>query len=162
MGTDQFQMKIIGSNNISDIFSIFHDGCIVSSRTEPMGMFIEVEIPYLANLIFPEFDKFEVRLYGFKNVRFKTWPSDLKSEPEVLSNVDEIFMPELEILQSEVSQGCIRIVCNQHSHQYDYCGGELQFDVDAAEVSDQNNKLYSIDELSSISDKYWNRGIEKK
>jgi hypothetical protein len=90
-----------------------------------------------------------------KDVHFSTWPSDLKSEPELIKDIASIFTPELEILESSLKEGKIQVVCNQHSHEFNYCGGELYFSAASAEVADEDGKAYSLDELDTLCKGYW-------
>ena len=153
--SDVMPMKIEGSENIKDIFSIFHDGGIVNVHLEKDVLFMEVEIQYLAELIYPNFRKFSVVLNCIENIRFSTWPGDLKSDPEVLTDIDTIFKPELEILEGNIKDGEMQIICNQHLPDFDYCGGELYFTASFAEVFDEAGKSYSINELDTLCKEYW-------
>jgi hypothetical protein len=148
-------MKIEGSANICNVFSIFHDGGIVHCHEENGSLLLEIEIQYLAERISPAFRKFVVLLEHVKDVCFSTWPSDLKSEPEVLKDITSIFHPELEILEGNLREGKIQVVCNQHSPEFDYCGGELYFSAASAEVIDEGGKSYSLDELDALCKGYW-------
>lgn len=148
-------MRIEEIADIKDIFSIFHDGGISFAEHRDDLLALEVDIQYLAERVKPEYRKFKVILYGFKDAEFSTWPSDLNSEPQKIDDVTTIFKPELEILEASVKDNKIEVVCNQHSSEYDYCGGELLFAVDSAEVHDEAGKSYSIDELDVICRGYW-------
>ncbi|HKB60911.1 MAG TPA: hypothetical protein VKC56_12795 [Gallionellaceae bacterium] len=148
-------MTIKGSENIRDIFSIFHDGHIESFATEERGLLLAVRVQYLAQRINPLFRRFFVRLAVVEDIHFSTWPSDLKSVPAVLRDVNAIFKPELEILEGNVSEGEIKVVCNQPAPGFDYCGGELYFRAASAEVTDEAGKSYTIDELDSLCNAYW-------
>jgi len=154
-------MKIEGSANTSDVFSIFHDGGIVRCHEENGSLLLEVEIQYLAERIYPAFQKFAVLLEDVKDVYFSTWPSDLKSAPVVLKDIASIFKPELEILESNVKEGQIQVVCNQHSHEFDYCGGELYLSAASVEVTDEGGKSYSLDELDALCKGYWDEWANK-
>jgi hypothetical protein len=148
-------MNIEGLENVRDIFSIFHDGSISSCALDGDDLTLDVEIQYLAERVKPEFRKFKVRLFGASNVRFSTWPSDLKSDPVVLTDVPDIFDADLEILEGSLSEEEIKVVCNQHSSDLPYCGGELRFHCLRAEVADEGGKGYSIEELSELCKGYW-------
>ncbi len=154
-------MKIEGQENIRDIFSIFHDGGILSCRREDDSLLMEVEIEYLAERINPDFRKFMVRLDDVKNLSFSTWPSDLKSPAVLISEVGKIFKAELEILEGDIEKGKIKIVCNQHSSEFDYCGGELYLSAASAEVTDEAGKSYSIEELDVLCKGYWDDWANK-
>jgi hypothetical protein len=148
-------MKIENPENISDIFSIFHDGKIIKCNREKDSLRMEVEIEYLAKRINPGFKKFMIHLAGIEDILFYTWPSDLKSKPELFTDTNIIFKPELEILGSDFKAGQIEIVCNQHSPNFDYCGGELYLTATVAEVADEGGKRYSLAELEILCNGYW-------
>lgn len=154
-------MKIEAREDIRDIFSIFHDGGIATANPQGGDLVLEIDIQYLAERVNPEYKGFKVCLYGFCDAEFSTWPSDLKSEPEKITDVQSIFKPELEVLEASLKENKIEVVCNQHSSEYDYCGGELSFIVDSAEVQDEAGKFYSIEELDFICKGYWKEWASK-
>lgn len=149
-------MEIEGADSISDIFSIFHDGTISEVLSKDGEIVLTVEIPYLAKRINPSFERFRVKLLGVKKLEFSTWPSDLKLAPELLTEAETIFTPQLEILEGNIEEGRIEVVCSQHSEAFEYCGGELSFEAQSAEVDDEAGKSYSIEELGEICEAYWN------
>lgn len=148
-------MKINRLEDISEIFALFHDGVIVSCQIENNVLHMEVEIQYLAERVNASFLSFIVRLVGVTNIHFSTWPSNPQAEPEVINDVNVIFKPELEILEGNIKEQQVRIVCKQASPDFDYSGGELYFTAAFAEVSDKAGKSYSIDELAALSKSYW-------
>ncbi|WP_085899124.1 hypothetical protein [Kiloniella majae] len=150
-------MKIKQHEDIKDIFSIFHDGVISASSLHDESIILDIEIQYLSERINPEYTGFKVSLYGFCDVEFSTWPSDLKSDPEKITDIKSIFKPELEILRANIKNNKIEVVCNQHSHEYDYCGGVLLFTLNSAEVQDASGKFYSIEDLDTLCTNYWNK-----
>lgn len=154
-------MKIEGPENVSDVFSIFHDGGIIECHYENGSLLMEVEIQYLAERINPAFRRFMFRLFDVKNLHFSTWPSDLKSEPKVFREVATIFKTELEILEASFEEDQIKVVCNQHSPEFDYCGGELYLSATSAEVTDEAGKSYTIEELDTLCRGYWNEWANK-
>ncbi|MCV6637139.1 hypothetical protein [Candidatus Albibeggiatoa sp. nov. NOAA] len=157
-------MKIQNLEDISDIFSIFHDGIIVENHFKNNILILSVEIEYLAERIHSTFTQFEVTLYGFNNVAFSTWPARPEAKPEKLTNIQTILMSELLILESNlIKDNRIEVICfcNQPSDEYDYGGGELSFTVDSAEVKDEAGKFYTIDELDELCKSYWNRWEEQ-
>jgi hypothetical protein len=148
-------MSIEGLENVRDIFSILHDGSISSYALNGDDLTLEVEIRYLAERVKPEFRKFNVQLFGVGNVRFSTWPSDLKSPPVLITRVQNIFDAELEILEGTLRDDEIEVICNQHNSDRSYCGGELRFRCARAEVRDERGKDYSIEELNALCRGYW-------
>lgn len=122
-------MRIEEREGIRDIFSIFHDGGIARANLQGENLLLEIDIQYLAGRVKPSYKGFKVILYGFRDVEFSTWPSDLKSAPEKITDILSIFEPELEVLEANLKTNKIEVVCNQHSSEYDFCGGELSFIV---------------------------------
>jgi hypothetical protein len=154
-------IKIQGNENIRDIFSIFHDGVINYHQLKDRELCLEIEIVYLAERIDPKFKKFKVVLSGVDNVRFRTWPSDLKSEPQIILDVHSIFKPKLTILEGNIKENLIQVVCNQSSSNFEYCGGELFFSVDNAIVTDEADKSYSTEDLGVVCKGYWDAWASK-
>jgi hypothetical protein len=148
-------MKIEAPESIRDIFSIFHDGGISTATLQGENLILQIEIQYLSERINPEYKGFEVYLYGLSNIEFSTWPSDLKSEPKKITDIESIFKSELEILEASLKNNIIEVVCTQNSSKYNYCGGELSFTVDTAEVRDESGKSYSLEDLNILCEDYW-------
>lgn len=148
-------MKIEGSESVRDIFSIFHDGSLVSYFSDGDTLGLDVEIQYLAERVNPDFRKFNVYLFGVSDVQFSTWPSDLKAKPETITELRKIFEVDLEILEGNIKESLIEVVCNQHSPEFAYCGGELRFRCTSATVTDEAGKAYSIEELGALCKGYW-------
>lgn len=65
-------MIIEGSENIRDIFCIFHDGVVARASSEDGNLVFEVEIRYLAERINPSYTKFFVRLASVRDIYFTT------------------------------------------------------------------------------------------
>ena len=156
---------IQGFENVRDIFSIFHDGSIVEWKQKGSDIELIVEIQYLAERVCKSYDRFSVVLHNIKEISFETWPHTKEVSPWVISDIHEIFKPELEILSAETEEGLHKIICNQHSTEFEYCGGNLKFSCVEAEVKDQGGKEYSIEELDKICNEYWEawaKGNENK
>lgn len=154
-------MRIEGSSNIGAIFSIFHDGVITHHVSKAGKLALEIEIQYLAERISSDFSKFHVLFENVENIRFTTWPRDLKSEPELMTEPNIIFSPELDILEGKTKDNQIQVICIQESLEYEYCGGELYFSATTATVTDENGKPYSMDELDALCKGYWNEWASK-
>lgn len=155
-------MSIETPQSISDVFAIFHDGGIVDQRVEGTDLVLTVEIEYLAQRVSPDYKSFQIRLAGARDMRFTTWPNERDAQPRQLASVDAIFAAELDILSSTVEDGAIRVVCNQPSTAYDYCGGELVFHAERATVTDEAGTSYAIDALDKLCKGYWDHWREKQ
>jgi hypothetical protein len=148
-------MKIEGSEGVRDIFSIFHDGSLVSYFSDGDTLGLEVDIQYLAERVNPSFLKFKVCLFGVGDVQFSTWPSDLKEKSETITELPKIFEADLQILDGKIKEGLIEVVCTQRSRTFAYCGGELRFRCTYATVTDEAERAYSIEELGALCKGYW-------
>ncbi len=155
-------MRIEGSSNIEAIFSIFHDGVITHHVVKDGKLVLEIEIQYLAERVSPGFTKFHVLLENVANIKFTTWPSDLKSELKLITEPNIIFAPDLDILEGNTKESQIQVICNQASSDYEYCGGELYFSATSAIVTDESGKEYSVDELDVLCKGYWNEWASRK
>ncbi|MES3025338.1 MAG: hypothetical protein V4857_27500 [Pseudomonadota bacterium] len=146
---------ISGIEDLSDIFSIFHDGEISRFSMEGDNLDLEIEIMYLAKRVSPSYRKFQVSLQHVQNISFRTWPNDLESEPATLSSLSHIFKAKLEILSGGSSGDFLTVICNQASPSFEYCGGTLYLLADHAFVEDEGGLEYSIDDLRKLSKEYW-------
>ncbi len=100
-------MRIEGSSDIEAIFSIFHGGAITHHVFKDGKLALEIKIQYLAERISPGFTKFHVLLEKVDNIKFTTWPSDLKSEPELITEPNITFTPDLDILEGNIKDNQI-------------------------------------------------------
>ncbi len=141
--------------DIKDLFDIFHDGDIVEYSLLNKELHLDIEIPYLAERIDKNFKLFRVVLYGCQNIIFTTWPNEEGMDGEIISDVKTIFKPKLWILSASIEDGKIEVNCSQTSSDFNYCGGNLCFNVESVKVSDENGKQYTIDELAEFCEEYW-------
>ena len=146
---------IFGLENLSELFSIFHDGDIARFTSSGSNLSLEVEISYLAQRVNPSYRALQIALQNAREIQFETWPNDPNAKPNVLSSLTEIFEPQLEILSGEVAGDCLKIICNQPLSKCGYSGGELLLKADSAFVTDEGGKVYSIEELRQICGGYW-------
>ncbi len=154
-------MKIKDLNKINEIFSIFHDGEIIHSEKKDNNLIISIEIQYLANRINPEYIKFDLVLENIENLNFSTWPNNPELESEIITDIDLIFKPELQILSSEIKENLIFVACSQSSHEFEYCGGNLELKAQYAIVNDESGKVYLLKELNKLSNEYWDEWSNK-
>jgi hypothetical protein len=149
------RIVISGSEDLSEIFSIFHDGEIVNYASDGSDLELKVEIMYLAERVDPDYRSFQLRLHNVRDINFETWPKDSAAEPAKLFSIPQIFEPELEISGAEPEGDSIKIICNQSSPQCEYSGGTLLLQADYALVTDEGGKEYSLEELRQICSGYW-------
>ncbi len=148
-------MNIEDINNINEIFSIFHDGKINHFKNTDSNLIIDIEIKYLTNRINDKYTKFHLDLENVESIIFSTWPNISELESEIITDEELIFKPELIILSSEVKNNLISVACSQNSHEFEYCGGDLILKAKYATVKDESGKVYSLQELNTLSNEYW-------
>ena len=147
------QVVIIGQENIAEIFSVFHDGGIDRYVLQDGRLDLWIEIPYLAERINSEFSCFKISLSGVGGIAFRPWL--VADEEPVFVSMDEAFQLELGILWAEVVGGAISIGCDQCVGDMS-AGGNLFIEAQAAEVSDEAGTFYSLEELVTLANGYWN------
>ncbi|HET9959552.1 MAG TPA: hypothetical protein VFQ61_33905 [Polyangiaceae bacterium] len=96
-----------------------------------------------------------MRLHEVQGLAFVTWPKEDSAAPQVLHDITAIFVPPLGVLSGEARGEGVEVVCNQPSPLTEHCGGTLSFRATAAQVSDQNGNLHSLESLASVADAYW-------
>lgn len=146
---------IRGNENISAIFSIFHDGVIITHRQDANNLELEIEISYLTTRVDPNYSKFFLTLFKAENFSFTSWPKDSKQTPYVTKSLEEILKNEPDILSSEVKNDLIEITLNQASAKLNYCGGTFSLRAESASVFDEGKKEYTLKELDQICKDYW-------
>lgn len=154
-------MKIEGLENITTMFSVFHDGGFANCVQHGQSLNFSVNIQYLADRINLSYRAFSVSLEAVEYLSFTTWPDDAAAKPDVVTDIELIFTPELEILSGEIENDSIKIACNQPLPGLGYCGGFLNLKAQCAVVKDEVGKEYSIEELCSLRDSYWNEWTGK-
>lgn len=148
-------MKIIGLENISTLFSIFHDGRICGYTFENDDLNLEVGILYLAQRVDSKFTKFSLKIKGVTGLKFVSWASPQKLDTETITDVEAVFSNGTEILSGKVIDDQVKVECCLHPSTPGYWGGDIFFKASVATVKDENNKAYSIEELKRLSKGYW-------
>jgi hypothetical protein len=154
-------MKIDSLENINTMFSIFHDGEIVRCVTNNNELIMDVKIKYLAERINPKYESLYIVLENIEEISFTTWPNNAELEEEIITDVRKIFKPELVILSSDIIGNLISVACSQSSHEFEYCGGNLSLKAKSAKVKDESEKTYSLNELNTLSNEYWEEWSKK-
>jgi hypothetical protein len=144
-------------SDIADIFSIFHDGRIVAFEENAEGLQLTIECQYLAERINPKHEWFYVELLGVEKLEFEIWPNPITLPIQIFTRSKEIFQAELEILSAEIIGNDVRITCNQHNTNYDYCGGNVFLNCNTIKIYDQDKNELPIDFMDKICNEYWNR-----
>jgi len=152
---------INGVQNISDVFSIFHDGDIIKYEVEGSNLKLFIHIQYLAERISTEYRIFKLSLVGLNKIEFSPWFDDLNRTEPPITNIEKIFRPKLEVLSSKVEGNALFVCFNQAEPGHGYCGGDIRMEVKAATVQDEGGKYYSFDQLEALCSSYWKEWSDK-
>ena len=153
---------MIEGRDIPDLFNILHDGEIESAEMKGRDCVLRVEIPYLAERIRKGFRRFSVSLKNSADFQLRGWMADFSKGTEEIVGFERIFEERFEILSAKEDEGRVSIACNIHDPNSELCGGDLSFHCDSAEVSDEAQRKYSIDELGDICEGYWDDWQSKR
>lgn len=141
--------------DLSDVFSILHDGIITSYSENDRRLTLKVECCYLAELIDKRFDSFYIALDTVNHLSFITWPNPFDEPVIQLTLVEDVFKAPLEISSAEIKNDQVLISCNQHDLRFNYCGGQLLINCEVVHVYDNDGKELSIYSLDSLAKEYW-------
>jgi hypothetical protein len=144
------------TEDIRDIFSILHDGTISAWTGDKDLLTLTVDCEYLAERIDKSFDKFYIELMQVEELVLSTWPNPFELPVQTLTEPNDIFKAELEILSADIKGEKVVIACNQHDTGFDYCGGNLAISCETIKVYDQNKNELTIDQFDILCRSYWN------
>jgi hypothetical protein len=143
------------TEEIAEVFCIFHDGTIAGGSEIGFTADLVVEIQYLAERIRPTDQTFTMRIDNLEHVKFSPWMDvGYPSIPQITS-ITEILLLNLEVLSAEADGPKVKIACNQPRRELGYCGGLLEFAAGGCRVFDESGREWALDELRRLSDDYW-------
>lgn len=142
---------------VAAVFNIFHDGAITAAAWRGPDLLLTVEIPYLAERVRPDWERFTVELRAAAGLEFEPWLDHPRPPP--LTEIGEIFQPELDILSCDLEADRVKLVCNQSAD--DWCGGFLRFAAAEALVFDQGGAPWALDQLGELCEGYWEQWRRK-
>lgn len=148
-------MRVEILTDIADVFSVFHDGGIVNACHEQGSVSMEIEIPYLAEMISSIYTKFKVRLNDFSNAEFLLWLNEAGAVSEKMHGTGSIFDADVEILKASAVGKRVALTFNQYDPTLNYSGGELYFSASSIDIQDESGRLCSVKELRELSAAYW-------
>jgi hypothetical protein len=146
---------IFNLQEISEIFNCFHDADITSAAFD--NKTLTMNIDFALKEKDPEFNfSFTVFLYECESVMFKTWPRMRNTLPRIIFDITAIFSASHWILEGNIKDDTLNIVCSQSNDELDFCGGELFILTKAARIFERNGKELTLDELNGESSQCWN------
>lgn len=148
--TNQF-MTI--SEQISDVFTGFHDGTIMSCRGIENGYRFTVDCLYLAGRLNPDFEVFYVDVFDVVLISFDPW---IAEGQEIASETtfEDIFLYEPEIGYSDEKNGEI-IMSFRIDDVNAYVGATVTFTSSKIVLYDQNNQILELDDFFRLVRSYW-------
>ncbi len=149
------------NQQIEAVFSILHDGTIISWTGDKMKLTLAIDCQYLAERIDKTFDRFYIELSQIDELHFSTWPNSINSSEKTLTEISEIFKPELEILTADSIDNKVVIAFSLYDTNFDYCGGYLRISCSSIKVFNQKEREMTIEELVEIGKNYWDDKCKK-
>jgi hypothetical protein len=147
-----FHSKLL--EDLSDVFSIFHDGTIESWSEEPSCVRLKIGCQYIAQKVDPSFDDFYIDLIGITHIQFSPWWKDLEKDT-IWTDQKTILDAELGILDGSFKGSHIEITCDQYGGEYDYAGGVLSLACNDFRLYDEVMHPITVEELKTAATAYW-------
>ena len=141
--------------NIRDIFSILHDGTTSTWTGNENLLTLKVDCEYLAKRIDKSYSSFYIEFGMIEKIEFNPWMNPIDLPQTLLTDIRDIFEAQLEILSADIETDFVKITCNQHNTDFDYCGGTLLLNCKTIKIFDHVKRQLTIDEFSEICNGYW-------
>jgi hypothetical protein len=141
--------------NIRDVFSIFHDGIILNWNGNEELLKLKIDCEYLAKKIDKTFTSFIIELKNIEKIEFNPWMNPINLPQKTFTKIEDIFQAGLEILSADIENEIVKITCNQHNLNYEYCGGTLLLNCKSLKVFDENKNELTINKINTICEEYW-------
>src|SRR4051794_18687214 len=142
-------------DDIKDIFSILHDGTTSTWTGNKNLLTLKIDCEYLAERIDKSYDSFYIECGQIDKIEFHPWMNPITLPQRLLTETEEIFKAELEILSAEIEEDYVKITCSQHNTDFDYFGGTLLLNCKTIKIFDQEKRQLTIDQFYKICKGYW-------
>jgi hypothetical protein len=142
-------------NDIRDIFSILHDGTTSTWTGDKHLLTLKIDCEYLAQRIDKSYNCFYIECGQIEKIELHPWMNPIALPQTLLTDIDDIFKASLEILSANIERDFVKITCNQHNTNFDYCGGTLLLNCKSIKIFDQDKRQLTIDQFDQISKDYW-------
>lgn len=149
------------TNEIEDIFATFHDGGITEWKGDLKQLTLKIECQYLGKEFQDDFENFYLLIHNIEHIELEPWMNPITLKKINKTELKEIFKAELEIGYAETVNGVVKISCNQHDTDYDYCGGNLLIKAQNIEIKNHLKQKLSPADLYKASENYWNKFSKK-
>lgn len=149
-------------DDISTIFSILHDGGISAWTGDKDLLTLEIDCEYLAERIDKSYNNFYIKFGQIEKIELHPWMNSIELSQTVLTDIEDIFKGDLEILSADIENGFVNVYCNQHDTDFDYRGGSLLLNCKTINIFDQGKRQLTIDELTEVCKGYWDSFSKKQ
>ncbi len=139
---------------IRDIFSILHDGRTSTWTGDKNLLTVKIDCKWLAERIDKSYESLYLECGQIEKIEFHPWMNPIKLSQTLLTDLDRIFKASLEILSADIENNFVKITCNQHNTDFDYCGGTLLLNCRTIKIFDQGNRQLTIDQFYKIGEGY--------
>ena len=145
------------TKEIEDIFATFHDGVIIEWKGDLKHLTLKIDCEYLGQEFQDDFKYFYITVNNIEHIEFEPWMNPIKLEKINKTELNDIFKAELEIGYAETVNGIVKISCNQHNTEFDYCGGNLFLKAESIEIQNHLKQKLIPTDLYNASNSYWNK-----
>ncbi|MFT5567878.1 MAG: hypothetical protein ACI81Y_002835 [Glaciecola sp.] len=142
------------TQDIKDIFSMFHDGYIDSFKIENNRIDLKIGIQYLAELIDERYKYLHLSLYEVESIKYDVWTD----ESFIMTDWSQIFELGIDILNVEMDdleQVTIHSNCDNAPND-EFRGGKLIIKCLDYNMRDEGDNSLTIEKLKELSTYYWN------
>lgn len=142
-------------DNIRDVFSMLHDGTTSTWTGDKNLLTLKIDSEWLAERIDKSYNSFYIECGQIEKIEFHPWMNPSTLPQTLLTEIDDIFKASLEILSADIESDFVKIICNQHNTDFDYCGGTLLLNCKYIKIFDQDKRQITLDQFSTICKDYW-------
>jgi hypothetical protein len=142
------------SKDISDVFSIFHDGTPENWFLKNNNLSLRISCLYLAAKVSPNYEYFHINIEGITIFKYLPWCLD--NTPIEITDLNELNKCDFEISSANLEGSLVKIICHEYSQLYDSPGGDFIVKGGKARITDEEGKPITLGELKQISKDYWN------
>jgi|APTNR8051073442_1049403.scaffolds.fasta_scaffold03514_4 hypothetical protein len=144
-----------GSDEIAEVFGLFHDGWISNGTFMGGNAEIVVEIEYLAERVRPTYRRFTIHLEDVDAIRFSPWIEVGSPSVPCISNFSEIVGLQLGLLSAEAADSIVRVACTQDQRDRGFSGGVLEIAAAKCRIFDEGGEEWTLTGLGGLAEGYW-------
>lgn len=142
------------SEQISDVFTGFYDGTVISCEAIENGYRFTIDCLYIAKRLNPEFEVFYVDIFDVALISFDPWLSE-EEKKNFKVTFEQAFLYEPEIAVSDEKNDEITIILRIDYIDVPYPGAEVTFKAKDISMYDQENKKLDLADFFGLVSSYW-------